>query len=68
MLMVDCLNDSYLKLCVILCSLDIRLLLNNHLFGSHFSLNLIKLISVLCGVAFGSLLCACSLIDVSSIL
>ena len=36
--------------------------------GLHSFLNLIKLIFVLCGAVFGSLLCAYSLADVSSIL
>ena len=36
--------------------------------GLHSYLNLIKLISVLCGAVFGSLLCAYSLADVSLIL
>ena len=35
-------------------------------YGLHSYLNLIKLISVLCGAVFGSLLCAYSLADVSS--
>ena len=37
-------------------------------YGLHSFLNLIELISVLCGVVFGSLLCACSFADVLSIL
>ena len=47
MLMVDCHNDSYLKLCVILCSLEIGLLLNNHHFGSPASFNTSVLLMIL---------------------